>query len=323
MRRAIEICATACLLAGPAFAEASLAGEPPARDREAILAMAGTYTVDFNFRETVPLEPGYVLKEPYHASAAVELVEVLADEPGRIVLQHVLALEDRVVKHWRQDWLYENRDLYEFAGDGTWQHRRLTADEARGTWTQRVYQVDDSPRYQGFGAWTHVDGVSAWESNWTWRPLPRREYTKRDDYDVMIGRNRHTLSHTGWVHEQDNYKLVLRDGERHVLCRETGLNTYDHIDVAKADAARGYWSRTREFWKQVRSAWDGILVPGATVALQSEIDDKPLWKSMFELATEFGEGGLEAPRTRIESTLAGYLDDAPDAGSASLRAGAR
>lgn len=300
----IALVVLALLVAGPARADKS-------QDREAILAMAGTFTVDFDFRETVALAPGYSLKDPYNTAAGAELVEVVVDEPDRIVLQHILSLDDRVVKHWRQDWLWENRDLYEFQGDSTWEHRRLGATEARGTWTQRVYQVDDSPRYQGFGRWTHIDGVSAWESNWTWRPLPRREYTKRDDYDVMIARNRHTLSHTGWVHEQDNYKLVLREGERKVLCREVGLNTYDHIRLEKADAARGYWGRTAEFWADVRNAWDGILVPGAKVEIRPEIDEKPLWRSMFDLAADFGEGDLTAPAGEIEGVLDEYLAPEP------------
>jgi hypothetical protein len=297
-----SILTCALLLASPA----SLAGDAPERDRAAIRAMAGTYTVTFDFRETVPVEPGYTLHEPYHATADAELVVVVADEPRRIDLQHVLLSNGAVVKHWRQEWLYENRDLYEFVGDRTWRHRRLDEDEVRGTWTQRVYQVDDSPRYQGFGRWMHDGELSAWESGWTWRPLPRREFTKRSDYDVLVARNRQTLTHTGWVHEQDNYKLVLRDGKRRVLAREVGFDRYAHVDPGKADAALGYWTRTADFWSEVREVWDSLLVPGATVQIRAEIDDKTLYKSILELAD--GDGAPADRSAEVRATVQRYLE---------------
>ena len=39
----------------------------------------------------------------------------------------------------------------------------------------------------------------------------------------MMAINRHTLTPSGWVHEQDNFKRVSATGE--VLCREVGLIT--------------------------------------------------------------------------------------------------
>jgi hypothetical protein len=288
----------------------ALAAEPGLeQDRAAILAMAGVYTVTFDFRETVQIATGYELHAPYHTTAAVELVEVVEDEPRRIVLQHLLVSSEGVVtKHWRQDWLHENRDLYEYAGSNTWRHRRLAEDEARGTWTQRVYQVDDSPRYQGHGRWSHADGLSSWQSDWTWRPLPRREHTKRDDYDVLVSRNRHTVTHTGWVHEQDSYKLVLRDGERRILAREAGLDAYDHVDPAKADAARGYWGRTAPFWKEVRAAWERRLVPGASVSVRPSMDDATLWQAMLDLAERYTDDP-SAAAAGIGGVLEKYLGD--------------
>ena len=49
------------------------------KDRQAILAMAGQYRVTFQFQETVGIEPGYELHEPYRAEAT-EMIEVLEDE---------------------------------------------------------------------------------------------------------------------------------------------------------------------------------------------------------------------------------------------------
>ena len=39
------------------------------KDRKAILAMSGKFDVEFTFKETVALVPGYELKQPYRADA--------------------------------------------------------------------------------------------------------------------------------------------------------------------------------------------------------------------------------------------------------------
>ena len=104
-------------------------------------------------------------------------------------IQHLLVVgppdQQMVIKHWRQDWIYENTNFYMFNGDNQWQFVNKPKSEVKGQWTQKVYQVDDSPRYQGSASWVHVDGKSYWE-NITSAPLPRREYTKRSDYNVTI-----------------------------------------------------------------------------------------------------------------------------------------
>ncbi|CAN0592160.1 unnamed protein product, partial [Laminaria digitata] len=132
----------------------------PEADRQAILKMAGEYQVTFQFQETVAVQPGYELREPYQ-SQATEFIEVLEDRGDFISLQHVLVLqgedaEPRVVKHWRQDWQYEDTDLLAFQGNRTWNHVAIAPEHARGTWSQAVYQVDDSPRYESFGKWSHT-----------------------------------------------------------------------------------------------------------------------------------------------------------------------
>ena len=145
--------------------------------------MAGEFEVEFNFMETVAIKDGYKLRRPYQEDAA-EVVFVVKDSPKHIILQHVLWVEthDRVVKHWKQEWRFEDRVMFEFVGDNTWRKRELSEDEARGTWTQSVWQVDDSPRYESVGRWVHDGGLSSWQGTKTRRPLPRREYTKRKDY---------------------------------------------------------------------------------------------------------------------------------------------
>ncbi len=278
------------------------------RDRSAILAMAGDYEVSFYFQETVPLADGYSLWAPYD-SAATEFVEVIEDTSDHISMQHVLVLGGRVVKHWRQDWTYEDDSYYQFRGRLRWEKRTLTMDEKRGTWVQRVFQVDDSPRYASHGRWKHeAGGVSSWQSAPTWRPLPRREYTKREDYQVLIATNRHTLTADGWVHEQDNTKLVLDDdgNELKRLAREVGLNTYTKTTKVDFEVGRAYWSATADYWKDVRAWWALRYASGEPIVLRKDVDDKPMWQHMFGMAGEVQKAGTYDANSigkRITATL--------------------
>lgn len=294
--------------------EGSKAASAFDRDREAILAMAGPHRVDFSFHETVAVKPGYEHHEPYHTKAK-ELVEVVEDTGTRIVLQHVLVVEgddgqDRVVKHWRQDWTYQDTDVLAFRGNRTWEHEARTPEQVAGTWTQAVYNVGDDPRYEAVGRWTHTGGRSAWESEPTWRPLPRREYTHRDDYHVLVARNRHTITPAGWVHEQDNYKLVL-DDQGHpaeVLVHETGLNVYDRDATVDLSAGRRYWEQTAPYWAGVRAAWAEVLSSQPRVTLHAKVDGQRLHRVLFALADDVvNQGDLDAATHTADAKVRAFV----------------
>ncbi|MEM8768687.1 MAG: DUF6607 family protein [Pseudomonadota bacterium] len=290
------------------------------RDRRAILAMAGPHRTSFDFIETVGFTEGYSPEAPYQ-SWGTEYVYVVADEPEFVSLQHILVMrmtmpdgtesEPIVVKHWRQDWRYEHRDLHVYAGKQTWTRSRLDRRDVRGQWTQTVYQVDDSPRYQASGNWQHFANYSAWESNETWRPLPRREFSVRDDYDVLIGTNRHTITPTGWVQEEDNLKVALdEDGGRlAVLAREAGIARYERIDNFDWSAGDDYWAKTGPFWEVVRDVWAETLAANDVVGFDKSVDGKPMFAAMFELSRSTTADGFDetSARSQVEEALARYL----------------
>lgn len=269
-----------CLLANQV-----MAGDHLVKDREAILAMAGSYVVDFHFKETVGFLPGYELKPPKD-SAALEQVFVIEASDKKISLQHILQTSRGIVKHWRQDWEFEPTHLWEFQVDQTWKKRPLDKEAAKGQWVQRVYQVDDSPRYEALGAWQHIGNLSEWNSQPTRRPLPRREYTTRDDYNVMIAKNRHALTPTGWVHEQDNYKLNEDGSSSTVVAREFGLNRYDHTDPKKLAEAKTWWRDNGQVWHDIRDVWQEQFTSKETLSFAKAIDDKPLLRHLSRLAQE-------------------------------------
>lgn len=225
------------------------------QDRQAILAMQGEYAVTFDFRETVPIAAGYELAEPKFTPAR-EVVVVVEDRGDFIMLQHLLLAGDGpdpfIVKHWRQDWQYQPARLLAFQGHDDWTVEDVGAADRAGAWSQTVYQVDDSPRYAAVGLWLHTPEASTWQPPVSWRPLPRRDDTTREDYDVIAAVNRHTVTAWGWTHEQDNSKLVVRDGSTQELVREMGVNTYRRAELEGAEAARAYWDATEGYWALVR-----------------------------------------------------------------------
>jgi hypothetical protein len=301
---------TAPAAPSPASEEAA-SGCDPAKDRQAILARAGSYDVEFAFAETEALTPGYQ-KHEAHRSFATELVIAIEEAPGRVSLQHLLQIGDAsqatVIKHWRQDWIFQDTELLEFRGRDVWERRDVSSEAARCAWTQAVYGVDDAPRYEGLGRWHHDAGGSRWTSGETWRPLPRREYTTRADYDVLVAINEHRITQDGWEHEQHNEKLVLEP--RHSLVREHGLNRYSRGQAADTAVAAAYWRKSATFWQELRAEWERVFRRAPRLQLQSERAGKRLHEVLFARA-EAGTPIDDTTRAFIHETLEKYVVRAP------------
>jgi len=275
------------------------------KDREAIRAMAGEYVVTFAFDETVPLIEGYEKKEPKRSGAS-EVVILIEDSPNKISLQHVLIVgAGQVIKHWRQDWVYEADHRLDFVDDQTWQTVALSEAQTAGKWTQCVYGVYDNPRYCGTGAWTHRYGNPTWTSDRNWRVLPRREFTTRDDYNAMNVENRHTITPAGWTHEQDNTKVRRTDAGNEVLVREFGFNEYRHMEGFDFQPAYDYWEATKKFWAKVRTQFDEMIEAGG-VTIRIPLENMEAIDAMFALA-EQAEVGDMPELSEINQVMSQYL----------------
>lgn len=257
------------------------AGEA-ARDREAILGQCGCFEVTFSYTETAALKPGYPLRAPKQVKG-LEWVEADRVSERAISLQHLLIGSQGVQKHWRQVWDYEPKMLFEYQGDGRWKKRPLTPQEASGRWAQRVYEVDDGPRYEGLAAWNHGSGPSFWVSR-AWSPLPRREYTQRSDYDVLARENRHQLRSDGWTHLQENQKIRLERGKPVPLVQEHGENRYRRVDDARCAAARTWWAANKTTWHRIQGVWQDVYDQSDALHLRLDPLKDPLWQRIFALA---------------------------------------
>lgn len=212
-----------------------------------------------------------------------------------------------VIKHWRQDWLFENTKLLVFDHNDEWKNTTIASEKAKGTWTQKVFQVDDSPRYEGYGTWVHVDGRSFWESKAD-APLPRREHTKRDDYNVL-GRFSHieVFADGGWVLEQDNDKIIRESGKEDVLlAQEKGIERF-YTGNYNCQPAIDYWNKNQEFWKIVREIWTDKLAKG-TVKLELFKSGNVIYMRLFELCSET-ENAKKFDQKKVRSSIQKIIDE--------------
>lgn len=271
---ASAVFAAAFALSAPAFAhppiKAKAAAEEQAKfdaDRANILGMEGDYKVTFDFREQTAWRRDYTPIEP-KVSGGYEAVRVIEDTGTKIVLQHILVVEDDEgaqipIKHWRQDWVYEPETYLAYVGPNEWALERTPEKMRKGRWSQTVWQTDDSPRYGALGLWETQAGISRWRSGWTWRPLARRDAVRKPVYDRYYAINRHSLTPAGWIHWQDNSKMGMADGALSPFVQESVLNTYTkdaNFDVKRAD---DYWAATKDYWAAVRAEWDAAVDRGA------------------------------------------------------------
>ena len=261
------------------------------KDLASIKAMCGCFEVSFNFAETF----SYSKDSTYQASKnkydkALEWVQLVDSNEDFVSMQHLLIVGDvlnpYVIKHWRQDWMYENTDSFPYAIDNTWPYKSNDASEVTGQWTQRVFQVDDSPRYEGSATWVHVDGRSFWSSTAD-APLPRREITKRQDYNVTLRRNHHEILDWGWSHDQDNDKLIREVNKKDiVLAQEKGYNTYKKVENERCIAAQVFWKDNKEMWALVRKHWNTIFSMRQNIQLKNKVEGKRLYQYLFALESD-------------------------------------
>tara|TARA_A200000113_G_scaffold13904_1_gene12639 strand:- start:555 stop:1622 length:1068 start_codon:yes stop_codon:yes gene_type:complete len=282
------------------------------KDRLAILSMVGEYKVGFEFLETFGSENNYKLDKPYQ-SWGTEMVVVIKDEPNFISLQHIMMMYFKdengsitgpfIQKHWRQDWEYEDESILNYKKNKIWEKSQVNKN--RNTWSQTVYQVDDSPRYESYGEWVHSKSASRWVSQSTPRPLPRREFSVRDDYDLLLGLNKITIMSWGWVMEEINEKIIIPDN---YLGSEYGVARYQRISNYDFKPARDYWDKTKNYWLIVRNKWSEVLSKKKVCLLES-YQGKPLYLYKFNYADDYKDNqDNEKAYSNVNNIIKNFVD---------------
>jgi hypothetical protein len=294
---------------GPIVQSAEAAKAAFEEDRKTILAMAGDFKVTFDMQESTPWMPGYTPLER-KISGGYESVRVIEDTGTRIVLQHLLVTGDEanpyVVKHWRQDWEYQPDAILAYKGGDTWELTPVPEKMRAGRWSQTVYQTDDSPRYAGWGEWETTQGIRRWRSNWTARPLARRDAIRNPVYDHYMGINRHQLTPTGWIHWQDNTKMITpaEGGDAKPVVQEYVLNTYERFDGYNVAAAEAYWERTKGYWNAVRGKWEDVAESNGGIRIAQEASAGTVIASELMTLADQIKDGKETPEAASAKAVA-------------------
>jgi hypothetical protein len=124
------------------------------------------------------------------------------------------------------------------------------------------------------------------------RPLPRREFSVRSDYKLLLGMDTLVLTANSWYHEQKNFKHVGKLGTDSsasvspLLSREIGHNSYTRIKNFNFSAAYKYWERTKKYWDDVRFIWKGIEANRSDYQMKKTVDGKKLFAVHFKNAED-------------------------------------
>ena len=277
--------------------------------KQNIEKLCGCFDVEFKYAETFSPDTAYKFHAREEISAGLELVLPIEVSDKKIVLQHLLLITDSmIIKHWREDWTYENPTVFNYKGDKVWVKEQLKPEQVKGRWTQSVWEVSDAPRYQGVSEWIQTDGKTFWQST-SDAPLPRREYSVRNDYTILKRTNRINITNAGWVHEQDNQKIIRKDNKDKLLVEEKGINSYTRTDDNKCAAGKAWWGKNKLYWNKVRTAWEAYAAVHLWVAIKETVNGKVLHEQLNSLAKEFASGKIRMADidTRIKSSIENYM----------------
>ncbi len=251
--------------------------------------LCGCFEVAFKYAETFAPDPDYKFHDREEIGGTAELALPIEITDKKIVIQHLLIVSPTViVKHWREEWTYENPIIWKYKGDRTWVKETVPAENVKGKWTQTVWEVADEPRYQGFSQFVNLDGKIVWQ-NTTDAPLPRREYSVRSDYNILKRTNRMNITDSGYLHEQDNQKIIRANGTDKLLVEEKGYNTYKRIDDKECAVAKDYWEKNSTYWGKVRKIWADYINTHNSISLKNKIDGKLLHEYLISQAKEYAD----------------------------------
>lgn len=269
------------------------------KDKQFVDKLCGCFEVEFKYAETFSPDEEYQYHKRERIVAGAELAFPIENDKKKIVIQHLLIISDSmIVKHWREDWTYEDPVTWQFQGDNVWTKTLLAPREVKGKWSQGVWEVSDAPRYFGASNWVEQDGKIVWQ-NTTDAPLPRREYSKRSDYNILRRTNRLVIDgDKGYIHEQDNKKVLRKNGQDELIAEEKGINSYVRKPDSDCDAGRAYWEKTKDYWSSVRKVWDEYLATHDKVTLKNKVDGKVMHDYLFAMAKDYSTGSLKPDDTQ-------------------------
>ena len=115
-------------------------------------------------------------------------------------------------------------------------------------------------------------------------------------YDRYEGINRHQLTPTGWIHWQDNTKMMpdaSAEGGLNPVVQEYVLNTYDRFDGYNTGAADAYWAATKDYWAAVRDMWADVAEANGGITIEEEAETGTVISGrLLTIGNELQEGTI-------------------------------
>ena len=121
---------------------------------------------------------------------------------------------------------------------------------------------------------------------------------------MLRGTNRHTVTPTGWLQEENNLKGAT-DAALPAVGREYGVARYERLKNADFSGAEAYYQSTRVYWDAVLDVWQELWKQNSSISLTANSDQSGAFAGLFDLAEEFAAGRLavEAAKPRIRAAL--------------------
>jgi hypothetical protein len=194
-----------------------------------------------------------------------------------------------VQKHWRQEWNKNAKRQIVYQGNQTWENTLIETNNVYGKsiWSQSVLQVDDAPRYSCATEWIHGKKFSSWNCISTFSPLPRREFSHRSDYNLLMRGNHHQVSKKEWFHFQENDKFNVINNNFTWIAHEVGTNSYKKVTNDKCVAAQDWWKAHKQNWNLIQSMWKHIFEHHPKIQFAEKINGKTLWMELFAIEEQY------------------------------------
>lgn len=289
-----------------AFLATLFSASPAQTPDKNINKLCGCFEVEFKYAETFSPDPTYKFHDREIINGGIEYVFPVEATHKKIVLQHLLVISDSlIIKHWREDWTYENPVIWKYQGNKTWTRELQKPEAVKGKWTQSIWEVSDEPRYQGTSEWITANGETFW-LNTTDAPLPRREYSVRSDYNILNRTNRLVISENGYVHLQDNRKIIREEGKDKLLAEEKGINSYARKDISFCAYAREWWEKNKTYWEKVRAIWEEKIATATVLKMETKVNGKRLHEYLMIQAADFADGKI--PAAELDNRIKTYID---------------
>ena len=107
--------------------------------------------------------------------------------------------------------------------------------------------------------------------------------------------NRHEITDFGWVHDQDNKKIVRQNNKNDVIiAEEKGYSSYVQVEDSRCFAADKWWKENSKKWTNVRDKWNEIYTRNQDLSLKNKVNNILIF-NLFSLYLPFVHYFLQHP----------------------------